>query len=133
MIDQKRAEESAIACAVCFSMSLKEEGPASACLWYAIAEDYAGAKTWAEKKAFNALFASAMGKYSKPSENVSNLVTNDTIRSGTESDASPADSPSEDRLTELGPMPVMTPRPMDRCPSGIVQVQKTLLPSFIAS
>jgi hypothetical protein len=70
MIDQKRAEESAIACAVCFSMSLKEEGLASACLWYAIAEDYAGAKTWAEKKAFNALFASAMLKYSKPSETI---------------------------------------------------------------
>jgi hypothetical protein len=70
MIDQRKAEMSALACAVCFSMSLKEEGPASACLWYAIAEDYAGAKTWAEKKAFNALFASAMSKYSNPSENV---------------------------------------------------------------
>lgn len=70
MIDQRKAEMSAVACAICFSMSLSEEGPASACLWYAIAEEHAGAKTWAEKKAFNALFASAMGKYSKPSGNV---------------------------------------------------------------
>jgi hypothetical protein len=31
MIDQKRAEATAVACAVCFSMSLKEEGAASAC------------------------------------------------------------------------------------------------------
>ena len=76
MIDQRKAKTSAIACAACFSMSLKEEGPASACLWYAIAEDYAGAKTWAEKKSFNALFASAMLKYSKPSENVAKTRAN---------------------------------------------------------
>jgi hypothetical protein len=31
MIDQRKAEMSAVACAVCFSMSLKEEGAASAC------------------------------------------------------------------------------------------------------
>jgi hypothetical protein len=76
MIDQRKAEMSAIACAACFSMSLKEEGPASACLWYAIAEDYVGAKTWVEKKAFNALFASAMGKYSKLSGNVAKTPRN---------------------------------------------------------
>ena len=76
MIDQRKAEMSAIACAACFSMSLKEEGPASDCLWYAIAEDYAGAKTWAEKKAFNALFSKAMSKYSNPSETIAKSPRN---------------------------------------------------------
>jgi hypothetical protein len=70
MIDQKRAEEAAIAGAVCASLALEEEGPDAAFSWYRIAERYCVAKTPSEKMAFGALFASAMLKYSKPSENV---------------------------------------------------------------
>ncbi len=66
MIDQKKAEAAAVACAVCVSSSLKEEGLAPALLWYAIGEDYAQARTWSEKKAFHALVAQAISKYSNP-------------------------------------------------------------------
>jgi hypothetical protein len=69
MIDQKRAEESAIACAVCFSMSLKEEGPRVGLPLVSDRRDYAWQRR-GRKEAFNALFASAMLKYSKPSETI---------------------------------------------------------------
>lgn len=68
MIDQKKAEAAAVACAVCVSSSLKEEGLAPALLWYAIGEDYAQARTWSEKKAFHALVADAIGKYLSASQ-----------------------------------------------------------------
>jgi hypothetical protein len=70
MIDQRKAEMSAVAGAVCASLALEEEGPDAAFAWYKIAERYCVAKTPSEKRAFGALFASAMGKYSKPSGNV---------------------------------------------------------------
>jgi hypothetical protein len=68
MIDQKKAEAAAVACAVCVSTSMEEEGLASACLWYAIGEDYAQALTWSEKKAFHALVVGAIAKYTKASQ-----------------------------------------------------------------
>jgi hypothetical protein len=77
MIDRERVKAAAVACAVCVSSSLKEEELASALLWYSIGEDYAQALTWTEKKAFHALVADAMSKYSKPSENVAKRPRND--------------------------------------------------------
>lgn len=70
MIDQKKAEAAAVACAACVSLSMKEEGLTSALLWFAIGEDYVQARTWSEKKAFHALVADAMSKYSNPSETI---------------------------------------------------------------
>lgn len=71
MIEQRRAEAAATACAVCVIEAMKEERLASAVLWYSIGEDYAGASTWEEKKAFHALVAAAMDKYSNPAQNAS--------------------------------------------------------------
>jgi hypothetical protein len=68
MIDQKKAEAAAVACAVCVSSSLKEEGLAPALLWYSIGEDYAQVRTWSEKKAFHALVVCAIAKYTKVSQ-----------------------------------------------------------------
>jgi hypothetical protein len=70
MFDPRKAEMSAIAGAVCASLAMEEGGPDAAFSWYLIAERYCVAKTPSEKRAFGALFASAMLKYSNPSENV---------------------------------------------------------------
>lgn len=78
MIDQKRAEAAAVACAVCVSSSMKEEGLAPALLWYAIGEDYAQARTWSEKKAFHALVADAMSKYSNRSKTIAKMPANES-------------------------------------------------------
>jgi hypothetical protein len=64
MMDQTKAAQSAVAAVVFVSEALKDEGLSAACQWYAIAENYAGANTWEERKAFHALFDSAMKKYS---------------------------------------------------------------------
>jgi len=64
MMDQVKAAQSATAAAVFVSEALKEEGLAAACQWYAIAESYAGANTWEDRKAFHGLFASALNHHS---------------------------------------------------------------------
>jgi hypothetical protein len=64
MMDQNKAALSAQAAVVCVSEALKEKGLAAACQWYAIAENYAGANTWDERKAFHGLFESALKRYS---------------------------------------------------------------------
>jgi hypothetical protein len=64
MMDQSKAAQSATAAAVFVSEALKEEGLAAACQWYAIAESYAGANTWEERKAFHKLFESALKRNS---------------------------------------------------------------------
>jgi hypothetical protein len=78
MIDHEKAEAAAVACAVCVSSSLKEEGLTSALLWYSIGEDYVQAGTWEEKKAFHALVADAMSKYSNRSKTIAKMPANES-------------------------------------------------------